>query len=950
MGMLNLKIMMAAKSVEGSRLHFSGDLAWWMALLIAVGAVVFTAWIYRGDLQGRTAKGLWLLPLLRGGAVLLVVMMLAGPVIQYRTSIGTTARVLMYVDASASMKATDEQMELPRKLGILSRLGWVEGGENEMKAGNVLAQLSELKRVLAVMASDTANNLPQHIKKGETLTQQIVKHLEGMQLGGWREDQLNTFKKEVLDSFLKVDPIQAGVEDKAALLALQPSIDRWENTIRGLLPKGEAALETMNPATRAAIERFDRTPRWQRLEAQLLGGADGLVNQLAAEHNVELLALTARRFQMLWHPDAIGDVEADDKGQLVDEKKDPNAPPRTLPVVATNMITDLSTGIVEGAISENPSEKLFVVLFTDGQHNIEGASPLTMAGQLKDRGIAVHVVGMGATEASRDLAVLKVEAPESVYPDAELAGEVIIHDGMEPGKPFTIRMEREGRVVWQKEFVTAGTRRKLPFAFPIEEIVKAAQAQQNRDIRYVNLPLEFRVFIPPIEGESKDDNNVGTLRVNVVTQKPKILLIESRPRWEFRYLRNLLERDKRWEVNTILGQWAGGNPTLGPRGNGLGKFPGNANDDLARKLLFGYQLIIMGDVSKDVFGPKELVWLKQFVQVNGGGMIFIDGRMERHFSFVGTPVYDLLPVKLAAIGQTEVRSLGARLRFRGGGGKKGPLMLDDDTAANLRIWNDLPGPRWVARSEALPGTETLLDVVDGETKVPGLVFRRYGAGRVLYSAFDESWRWRLNVGDLHHQQYWNQIAKWMMEPPFAVQDRYIALDSGPHSYEVGETATLRVRIMDEKLAALPNLKVEAVIIRQGRVFGVVPLENDRESLTIRGETAPLPPGDYEVRVRIAGVPEGVIKASTAFTVSSNPFGELGRLSCDELLLRQIAKESGGEYYREEEMNRLIDVLGPASDRREIIRETQLWQSYWWFVPIMLLLTAEWILRRVKGLV
>ena len=942
--------MMAAQSVKGSHLHFSGDLTWWMALLIAIGAVVFAAWIYRGDLQGRTAKGLWLLPVLRGGAVLLVVMMLAGPVIQHRTSIGTTARVLMYVDASASMKATDEQMELSRKLGILNRLGWLEGGENKMYAGNALARLGELKRVLTAMAADTAKNLPGHVEKGETLAKQTAKHLEGMQLEGWTEEQLDAFKKEVLNPFLKVDPDQANVEDKAALLALQPGIGRWEETIRGLLPKGAAALEKMDPETRAAIERFDRTPRWQRLESQLLGGADGLLNQLAAEHNVELLALTARRFQMLWHPGAIGNEEADDKSQPIDDKEDPNAPPRTLPVAATNMITDLSTGIVEGAVSENPSEKLFVVLFTDGQHNIEGASPLTMAGQLKDRGIAVHVVGLGSAEASRDLAVLKIDSPESVYPDAELAGDVIIHDGMDPGKPFTIRIEREGRVEWQKEFVTAGTRRKLPFAFPIEEIVKAAQAVQNRDIRYANLPLEFRVVIPPIEGESKDDNNVGTLRVNVVTQKPKILLIDSRPRWEFRYLRNLLERDKRWEVNTILGRWAGGNPTLGPRGNGPGKFPGNANDVLARKLLFGYQLIIMGDVARTAFVPKELFWLKQFVQVNGGGMIFIDGRMEKLSNFSRTPVYDLLPVKLAAAGQTELRSLGTRLRFRGGGGKKGPLMLDDDTAANLRIWNDLPGPRWVARSESLPGTETLLDVVDGETVVPGLVFRRYGAGRVLYSAFDESWRWRLNVGDLHHQQYWNQIAKWIMEPPFAVQDRYIALDSGPHSYEVGETAIIKVRIIDEKLAAQPNLKVEAVIMREGRVFGVVPLENDPESLTFRGETAPLEPGDYEVRVRIAGVPEGVIKASTAFTVSSNPFGELGRLSCDELLLRQIAKESGGQYYREEDMTRLIDVLGPASDRREIIRETQLWQSYWWFVPIMLLLAAEWILRRVKGLV
>jgi len=231
-----------------------------------------------------------------------------------------------------------------------------------------------------------------------------------------------------------------------------------------------------------------------------------------------------------------------------------------------------------------------------------------------------------------------------------------------------------------------------------------------------------------------------------------------------------------------------------------------------------------------------------------------------------------------------------------------------------------------------------------------LVFRRFGAGRVLYSAFDESWRWRFNVGDLHHQRYWNQISKWIMEPPFAVQDQFIALDSGPTTYEVEETAQIRVRVLNFQLSQRKDLKPEAVILREGRVFGTVPLENDPESLTFRGETAPLEPGDYEVKVRIPGVPEGAITVGTAFTVSSNPFGELGRLNCDELLLRQIAKESGGHYYGEQDMKRLIDVLGPESDRREIIREIQLWQSYWWFVPIMLLLTAEWILRRVKGLV
>jgi hypothetical protein len=46
---------------------------------------------------------------------------------------------------------------------------------------------------------------------------------------------------------------------------------------------------------------------------------------------------------------------------------------------------------------------------------------------------------------------------------------------------------------------------------------------------------------------------------------------------------------------------------------------------------------------------------------------------------------------------------------------------------------------------------------------------------------------------------------------------------------------------------------------------------------------------------------------------------------------------------------------PASDpviRRlpEFVEsDTVLWQSYWWFVPIVLLLTIEWIIRERAGL-
>ncbi len=64
----------------------------------------------------------------------------------------------------------------------------------------------------------------------------------------------------------------------------------------------------------------------------------------------------------------------------------------------------------------------------------------------------------------------------------------------------------------------------------------------------------------------------------------------------------------------------------------------------------------------------------------------------------------------------------------------------------------------------------------------------------------------------------------------------------------------------------------------------------------------------------------------------------------------MAAESGGAYFREEDTQALADRLRPFSDGRIIEREVVLWQSFWWFVPLVALLTLEWVLRKRAGLI
>ena len=291
------------------------------------------------------------------------------------------------------------------------------------------------------MEGDTERDVPGRVRMAQEVGGQVMDHLNELKLPGWDATQAKQFRDEINEPLQSANPDQMNDSAKQQLLSLRPEVVRWEGVLAALMPKqDDVALAKLDAETRKELKRFNRTPRWTRLETQMLGGAESFVDKLETKHHVELYALTAKRFLNLWQSGIAG--EGDSK--LL-------AAPRTLEVAATNLLTDLSTApmhhIAASTEGGAEGEKLIVVMFTDGQHN-DGESPVEMARMFKERGVSIHVVGLGTAEPARDLAVLKVEGPGDIYPDARVTGKVILHDGMPPGKPFTVRIEHEGQAVW----------------------------------------------------------------------------------------------------------------------------------------------------------------------------------------------------------------------------------------------------------------------------------------------------------------------------------------------------------------------------------------------------------------------------------------------------------------------------------------------------------------------
>ena len=192
-----------------------------------------------------------------------------------------------------------------------------------------------------------------------------------------------------------------------------------------------------------------------------------------------------------------------------------------------------------------------------------------------------------------------------------------------------------------------------------------------------------------------------------------------------------------------------------------------------------------------------------------------------------------------------------------------------------------------------------------------------------------------------------------MEKPFAVRDDFVAIDAGASVYQPGEAAAIRIRVRDREGKPLndPSLTAEGLIWKEGRIVATVPMKTDPGSGGLfRGTTPPLTPGQHEISVRVDGLyEESELRSRVSFLVQQPESPELSTLTCNEELLQEVAKLSGGTYLREEQIGRLNDLLKPISSGKLVTKEIALWQSYWWFLPIVLILGLELYLRKRAGM-
>ncbi|MEZ6123292.1 MAG: hypothetical protein R3C49_08980 [Planctomycetaceae bacterium] len=914
-----------------TRLKFVGDLPLWLGLLLATLTAVLAWRYYRRESFDLSDRLRWVLPTLRSLAFFLGIMVFTGPVLHHRQTIGEPGNVRIYVDASQSMGMLDRHLSVGRKLLIAEQQGWLEVGRVDTSALQAAEKLTESRQAaLELLRTDPP------VETALLTARDSLKAALEAAAPFVAGDQLNPVLETLTATNISSETLPDAASHLQQIANSSQQIEQqlqaaFESSVRQQVESGDSSIQS-------ALALFDETPRWRRAERSLLVTAVPLFETLRQHHNVDVLALeNDQAVEML-------------SGRSMDETPDSLQPEPIGP------LTDLASALSGGTSSEPVSDdaeavpadtveggngnRTAIVLISDGQHNF-GSSPLQAARILGGQGIPVHTVVLGANRQAPDLAVTGLEHPDVVFQKDRIRGTMIVRDRMPVGQPLVAEIQSGDDIVWSQHLVTDGSgERRIDFEFPIEEIVERLGTDFSTDIQQHAVPLTLTASVAPLQEEAETDNNAQSLRFAAITESHRLLVLDGRSRWETRYLRNAFDRDTQWDINVVMAGPGTDDDTL-PRGNQVGMFPET------REALFDYDLIVIGEILPSLFHDHEFEWIREFAELRGGGVIFIDGQREHLHQLTDADLSPLLPVEFTG---DRLTSAPAVLQLTESGSRQTALSFEADVQANRRFWTELPVPHRMTAAKTLPGAEVLVEALVDGNPVPALVTRTYGAGRIIYMAFDETWRWRYQAADTYHQRFWNQLAGFTMPRPFAASDDYLSIDTGPVTYRSGDSADVRIQLKDLDGRPAVDVSADALLWKDGRLVGTSSLTADGSVPGLyRGNTGMLEAGDYEVSIRAAGFSDSVLKARGRFTVQPPDSLELAETSSNESLLKQMADASGGTFLREEQTAQLADILSPLSSGRIVPSDTPLWQSYWCFVPIIILLTLEWMLRKRAGL-
>jgi uncharacterized membrane protein len=555
----------------------------------------------------------------------------------------------------------------------------------------------------------------------------------------------------------------------------------------------------------------------------------------------------------------------------------------------------------------------------------------------------VFAIGIGSPDGPRDREVLGVTAGDPRLDQSSVDLHVSAVSTGFGRMPFTLRVLGNGQLL--------DTRRVVPPAdgSPIDETFTVSPDHSAATV--------YTAEIPSDEAEPVVENNARSVLVSPAGRKRRLLVVEGAPGFEHSFMTRAWAADSGLEIDSVTrkGKNADGQDTFLVQAAAGRAAALTTGLPPRRDQLYGYDGLVIANVEGDFLTRAQMATVSDFVSERGGGLLVLGGKSFAQRGLSGTPLEEVLPVELndrrgGLVRAAMAGDLPAHNKVMlTGDGETHPIMRIGTTAADTRkLWAALPALAASALLGAPRPGATVLAVTSapGGGVYPVVAVQRYGQGRSMIFAGEASWRWKMLVASSNrsYEFFWRQAARWLTSTapdPVAI--------TVPDAPEPGDSISIDVDARDATYAPVPDASIDLTLTSPG---------GDAKPIKLRHADAE--GGRFTAALR----PEqaGLYRLHAEARRGSNPLGsadkwmyvggadrEFADPRLNEGFLRRIARTSGGRYVRAADASRVASFLEASEPMNEAPEHRDLWHEPWAFGLIVLLLSAEWILRRRWGL-
>ncbi len=872
-----------------AQLFWNASSYWPIAVASGLLLIVVTFWLYPLQTSGLSRKWQFILPALRVAAICAICLSLLKPTLVRPRTEEEHGAIVILVDRSASMAIADAQMPASTRVALADALGMLPEGARKHIAPGAQAKIRTLARQLdhLVRAESDLDYARLTGRRQERREQDLEEAFNNVLKGAKELSQALTplADLEPFRTHMRVISEVPEASNRAAWRkTLQSTMSTIEQQIALRQAEADDSLYRSDTTVKEAADRLADMSRFALTEAAITNERTGLLSRIGADIPLYGYAFSDRivPLPLRSRTQSVKRIVAEPEGGQ------------------SRIVGAISTALED--LKGRPVRA--VVVFSDGRIVGESATSL-----LASDSIPVFTIACGEEGSFTDLAIVKVDMPQSAYAGEDVTAKVTLRTTNIPAGEYDVTLAYGEQHLINRVKLDASGTAETEFTFTPE---KAGVGSVT-------------ISASQLDGEATTLNNSFTRSLKVLQDKLNIMLVTGHPSWDYQYVRNALSRTKWARLSEVV----------------IRDAQLNANPES----ILQQNVIALFRVSPSMLRPEQIDAIHRAVTERGASVILVPGKEADLEAFARNALLgELLPYRPGS--KPVWRSWpGDRPAFRivpdSAVMSLDAMRLSDDPAESVNRWMNLPPIyHYLAIPRLKPNViRTLL--VEKESSVPVLVESRLGIGRVLFMGIEESWRWRFRVGERDQDRFWLQLIRYSAEEPYTLVSDDLAIDVDRIAARPGDEIRLRTRVAGK---SRPDVEIH----RDGRLVRV-------EYVSVEGEAQPgryntiirgLSEGSYDIVVKLPGTTTSL---RLPITISQGLEEELADVSADPAALAQISEITGGISARLHDAGQLADHLSTVRHRQGSLLEIPLWTSGYLFMFVLGCLAVEWAMRKRLGL-